>query len=384
MDTARFGCLAPGDQLTRIVSPVPAVKWAGMERISISGPSFPGPPFQWPSGNGDGLVVGRPAVHACPLITPSPKQVIPSHISGILPGMRHGRIHLSSPPGPIVFERGQCRHHPGTRRCSANMPDGLRQCYLSWALWPKRFEHTMGASACEYPALTEKDHAIPCHRYLVDLHMQTGGLHRSLRRHFSGVPRGVVGLSLSSRTSPGLSDSLSEGGAVFPALLGLSQGSLRAPSRHPSPHQTRLGEQPVSSPSPPADPQKPHGKHQGYMLRRDTSTPRKALSARRGLFYFLLPPALSPLGLQNDFYTSPKVACAPCTKSQTAPPTAPSFPLCRVRPFSWGRSRSGRDFHFFSPVPPPVIDVLSAPLPRDNLAQPCLLTLAQSQTIVMS
>jgi hypothetical protein len=71
------------------------------------------------------------------------------------------------------------------------MPDSLRQCYLSWALWPKRFEHTMGASACEYPALTERDHAIPCHRYLVDLHMQTGGLHRSLRRHFSGVPRGL-------------------------------------------------------------------------------------------------------------------------------------------------------------------------------------------------
>lgn len=211
----------------------------------------------------------------------------------------------------------------------------------------RRFEHTMGASTCEYPALTEGDHVVSCHRYLVDMHMQTWGLHRSLRRHFSGVPRGT-GLSLSSRTSPGLSDSPSERAAVFPALLGLSQGSLRVLSGHPSPHQTKLGEQPVSSPSPLADPQKPHGKHQGCMLRRDPS-PQAKRSRPEGvyfIFFFFIPPCPVSSRPADNFYTSPKVACTPCTKSQTAPPTAPSFPLCRVRPFSWGRSRPGRDFHF--------------------------------------
>jgi hypothetical protein len=110
------------------------------------------------------------------------------------------------------------------------------------------------------------------------------------------------------------------------------------------------------------------------MLRR-TQAPRKALSARRGfILFFLLP--LSLPACRRLLHTSPTKlpARTPCTKS--APPTAPSFPLCRVRPFSWGRSRPSRDFHF-SPVPPLVIDVLSAPLPRDNLdnlanlAHPC-------------
>ena len=169
----------------------------------------------------------------------------------------------------------------------------------------------------------------------------------------SAVCQGGASLSLSSRTNPGLSglsDSLSERAAALSALLGLSQGSFRVPS----PHQTRLGEQPVSSPSPTADPQKPHGKHQGCMLRRDPNTqtpkhPRKALSARRGLFYFFYSPLsclLSACRRLLHFAQNCLHALHQKPDCPSAPPTAPSFPLCRVRPFSWGRSRPGRDFHF--------------------------------------
>ena len=124
------------------------------------------------------------------------------------------------PARPMEFERGQCRHHPGTRRFSATMPDSCGNATSLGRFGRERFEHIMGASTCEYPSLIKRYHAIPCHSLLICT-CKPGGLHRSLRRHFCGVPKGS-GVFITPAPNLGLSNSLSERAAVLPAFSGPS------------------------------------------------------------------------------------------------------------------------------------------------------------------
>lgn len=109
----------------------------------------------------------------------------------------------------------------------------------------------------------------------------------------------------------------------------------------------------IPSPPPPADPQKPHGKHQGCVLRRD---PRNR-SRSEGFF----PPyVLLSFCLQTNL-------------TSFVPPSHPApsfpFPLCRVRPFPEADLILA-EISTSAPVPALVIDVFSAPLPPRQPSSP--------------
>jgi hypothetical protein len=154
---------------------------------------------------------------------------------------------------------------------------------------------------------------------------------------------------------PELSDSLGERAAPLPARSRTHPSSFR---QVVPPSHLILGLETVGVISVPT--RRPYRNHMASIKGACCCawSPRESASSARRVVFFL--PAYRPADSFYKFLARPK---------SEVPLPPPSFPLCRVRPFSWGRSRPGRNFHF-SLVTSLVIDVLSASLPRDTPAQP--------------
>lgn len=170
---------------------------------------------------------------------------------------------------------------------------------------------------------------------------------------------------------------------MFPALLGLSQGSLRVLSGPlPSSDKTWRTAGVISLPT--RRPSKTTWQASRVHAAPGPKPPSKALSARRGLFHFFYSPLSCLLSACRQLLHFAQSCLHALHQKPDCPSHRPVFSPLPSETLFLGPISSWQRFPLFPLFPPLVIDVLSAPLPRANLAQPCLLTLAQSQTIVMS